>query len=138
MPQSQDLATALAEARARSALIYFARVDTLGRSVGMKFSAVRTWLSGARPGEYDDLAEVTVLEVFKGSLKIGSRVEVPSGGGADCTLDLRAGQYLLVYSRSGDPTSVSRCGRTQVIDPASFELTSLRSGLTTVPDAGSP
>lgn len=80
---------------------------------------------------FDDAkASVEVLETFKGSLKVGSKVTVPAGGGGDCTFPFEARKTYVMYAWE-KPSSVGLCSRTREITSISgdTELKWLRTGV---------
>ncbi|HEX4386569.1 MAG TPA: hypothetical protein VH083_26625 [Myxococcales bacterium] len=103
--ESDDLQANLKTARENAVAIYRARVDAADDSS-------RAW--------------VDVLEVFKGDVKSGSHLELPAGGGGDCSINFRIGLEYLMYATGSGPTSVGLCSRTRAIKPADLELTWLR------------
>ncbi|QRN97695.1 hypothetical protein JRI60_00985 [Archangium violaceum] len=106
-------AQAFRTARDKASHVYLARVHAA---------------DGLRSG---GTATVEVLEVFKGEgeLAVGTRLQLPSGGGGDCTFPFKKGNDYLVYAH-GQPTSVRLCTRTRQVQARAddMELTWLRTG----------
>jgi hypothetical protein len=107
-PTDTNLAQALRTARETASHIYFARVQAA---------------DGLRSGN----ATVEVLEVFKGELAVGTRLQLPSGHGGTCAYPFKKGTDYLVYTHGG-PTIVSLCTRTRSVLADDVELQWLRSG----------
>ena len=104
------LIESLRAARHSAITIYYGRVESL------------------KGGECDHIADVQVLEVFKGMLNAGSRLVVPGGGCGDCTYPFEAGATYLVYAHRYSPAAVSLCSRTRKAAADDLELKWLRSG----------
>ncbi|NMO16574.1 hypothetical protein HPC49_28955 [Pyxidicoccus fallax] len=108
---SGDLHTQLRTARENAVAIYRARVTAVD------------------PAAFDGKAAVEVLEVFKGPVKPGERLDLPSGGRGACTIAFKAGKEYLMYAQGKDATSVSLCSRTHSVTPGTeSELAWLRTG----------
>ncbi|NMO16575.1 hypothetical protein HPC49_28960 [Pyxidicoccus fallax] len=106
-----DLATQLRTAQGSAVAIYRARVTDVD------------W--GIPTGE----ATVEVLEVFKGPVKPGEELDLPAGGGGDCTVAFKEGTEYLIYAHGKDATSVGMCSRTRSVDTGTdSELVWLRTG----------
>ena len=110
-PGPSDLSLQLRTARDEAVAIYRARVLFASRS--------------AFGGE----ASVKVLEVFKGALKAGDMLSLPSGGGGDCSIAFSKGEEYLLYSNGPKASNVHLCTRTQPTAFASTELAWLRTGV---------
>ncbi|WP_224249058.1 hypothetical protein [Hyalangium gracile] len=106
---SPELATNLREARQGSAAIYYGRVLSVEE----------------RP--FGGKASVEVLEVFKGKLEVGTKLQLPTGGGGDCSIPFEAGQHYLMYAND-TPESVWLCSRTRPASRDDAELEWLRTG----------
>ena len=117
-----DMHAALANAKKMAVAIYRARAEAL-----------------SEPWD----ADLEVLEVFKGEMKIGQHLKIVAR--SDCSFPFRAGEEYLVYAhcrpvtQSATPGSrssarrcsydaVSKCSRTKAIAPGDAELDWLRTG----------
>ncbi|WP_257461681.1 hypothetical protein [Archangium lipolyticum] len=108
-PDNTSLAQALRTARDKASHIYLARVQA---SDGLRNRGIAT---------------VQVLEVLKGELAAGTQLELPSGGGGDCSFPFKRGNDYLVYAH-GQPTSVRLCTRTRQVQADDVEVQWLRTG----------
>lgn len=107
-PTNTNLAQTLRSAREAASHIYFARVQAA---------------DGLRSGT----ATVEVLEVLKGELAVGTRLQLPSGSGGSCAYPFKKGNDYLIYAHGG-PTGVSMCTRTRPVLADDVELQWLRTG----------
>lgn len=108
-PPVEDLPTTLRTARDKARFIYRARVLTgSARDVRVRTS-------------------VEVLEVFKGPLKPGARLEGSHDPGP-CTMSLPPGKEYLVYVNAETPSRFESCTRTRALSGEDRELTWLRTG----------
>ncbi|ATB32042.1 lipoprotein [Melittangium boletus DSM 14713] len=108
--ESTNLPTALRTARSGATAIYRARLISVDSRA------------------FGGLASAEVLEVFKGQLKPGDRLELPSGGGGDCTIAFEAGREYLMYAHRENPAEVYFCSRTRLVTEGDSELVWLRTG----------
>ncbi|OJT19001.1 hypothetical protein BO221_36385 [Archangium sp. Cb G35] len=88
----------------------------------------RARLLSVDPAAFGGKASVEVLEVFKGKVKPGDRLELPSGGGGDCSIAFKAGMEYLMYAQGESPDSVWHCSRTRPVSEGDAELSWLRTG----------
>ena len=108
-----DLPTNLREAKAGAIAIYRARVVSIDSGFLRLFR---------HP------ASVEVLEVFKGQVKRGERLQLPYGGGGDCTIRFEEGIEYLMYAHGSEPEDVHHCSRTRPVRAGDSELDWLRTG----------